>query len=494
MPRRIKIEQAQDALLKFGDQFRPPRYRNRPLWPSPYDVQSGEAAWAFVRDLCSTWDEATAEVRRFPPHDYLRDLTYEWLTTSNAGRALVIEKSRRLVVSWLLCALDVWDAGRRRCNIVQGGKDYDKASDFVYRCWYLYESIRREKPDWNLPEATTWGNTASLRLDKMALANGSVLESLNSDGESFRGSGYTRVKLEELSSYRHIPVVFGQAKAVTIGPPGKVGGHVVAVANAAMNEHWQELKKPPDGMSLSLTPYEAYDAESGVRVVRIHYSADPLKDAAWALAEKATGWPQEVWDLEFEMRDSQAPGALWSREVIDRDRVTLEKLPEMQRVVVSIDPATTSGETADETGMVAAGKGRDGHIYVLFSSGARSKPLEWATKAVGLFHSLRAARIVAETNQGGDMVENTIHTVEKVPFSGVRAKVGKRLRASPVAALYAQGRVHHVGKHPKLESQMVSWQPGEDSPDVLDALVYAVMDLDPTITQRRDSVRSRFER
>lgn len=181
-------------------------------------------------------------------------------------------------------------------------------------------------------------------------------------------------------------------------------------------------------------------------------------------------------ELNAELLDD-APGALWRREDIDAARVT--KAPELRLVVVGVDPAATSGESAAETGIVAAGLGVDGHYYVLDDRSVRATPDGWARQAVALYHGLRADRIVAEVNQGGEMVTATIRTVDKaVPVRPVRATRGKRTRAEPVAALYEQRRVHHVGLLGTLEDQMCSWEPGVgDSPDRVDALVWACTDL-----------------
>ena len=182
-------------------------------------------------------------------------------------------------------------------------------------------------------------------------------------------------------------------------------------------------------------------------------------------------------ELHGEVLDD-VPGALWAREQIDKSRV--KEAADMRRVVVAIDPAVTSGEDSDETGIVVAGRGSDGHYYVLADRSCRMSPYGWATRAVVAFDDLRADRVVAETNNGGDMVELTIRTVRKnIPYAAVHASRGKRVRAEPIAALYEQGKVHHVGALPELEDQMCTFLPegGEGSPDRVDALVWALTEL-----------------
>lgn len=169
-------------------------------------------------------------------------------------------------------------------------------------------------------------------------------------------------------------------------------------------------------------------------------------------------------------------GALWTRTLIDKHRVKVA--PELKRIVVAVDPAITATEDSDETGVVAAGLGTDGHGYVLDDLSLRASPDGWARRAVDAYHAHKADRIVAEVNQGGDMVEHTIRTVDqRVSLKKVHATRGKTTRAEPIVALYEQGKIHHVGCLSKLEEQMCNWVPGMDSPDRMDALVWAFTEL-----------------
>lgn len=187
------------------------------------------------------------------------------------------------------------------------------------------------------------------------------------------------------------------------------------------------------------------------------------------------------------------PGAIWTREAIDRNR---RPLPEtFDRIVVAIDPAVTSGEDSDETGIVAVGLHTDGdgakRAYVLADKSMKGTPDEWAKAAVNLYHDLEADKIVAEVNNGGDMIEGVIRAVDRnIPFEAVRASRGKHIRAEPVAALYEQDRVHHVGDLSVLEDQMClfSGETGRsagDSPDRVDALVWGVSYIFDRMTRRR---------
>jgi len=172
------------------------------------------------------------------------------------------------------------------------------------------------------------------------------------------------------------------------------------------------------------------------------------------------------------------PGALWTRQMIDAGRVS--EAPELRRVVVAIDPAMTSGEDADETGIVVAGKGYDGDAYILRDVSGHFTPKAWAQRALWVYHEMAADRIVAEVNNGGEMVEHTLRTVDsRAPYKAVHASRGKRVRAEPIAALYEQGKVHHVGSFPELEDQMCNFTPDgyDGSPDRLDAMVWALTEL-----------------
>jgi phage terminase large subunit-like protein len=171
-------------------------------------------------------------------------------------------------------------------------------------------------------------------------------------------------------------------------------------------------------------------------------------------------------------------GALWKRDWIERARLSAAP-GEYERIVVSVDPAITS--TGDEHGIIVCAKKGD-HGFVIDDKSRRGSPLEWAQAAVDAFHLHKADRIIAEKNQGGDMVEQTIKTVDPtVPVKLIHASRGKSLRAEPVSALYeaAPGRVHHVGSFDQLEDQMCIWTPdsGEDSPDRLDAAVHGLTEL-----------------
>lgn len=200
-----------------------------------------------------------------------------------------------------------------------------------------------------------------------------------------------------------------------------------------------------------------------------------------AVKDKYEGTRLGRQELNAEILDD-LPGALWTRDAIDTTRVRVT--PELQRVVIAVDPSGTKGtaDDGDEIGIVAAGRGVDGRAYVLADRTCKLSPDGWGRRAVNAYNEFSGDRIVAERNFGGAMVEHVIRTIDKsVPYKEVTASRGKVARAEPVAALYEQGRVSHVGSMPELEDQMVQIAPegfvGEGSPDRADALVWALTEL-----------------
>lgn len=179
-------------------------------------------------------------------------------------------------------------------------------------------------------------------------------------------------------------------------------------------------------------------------------------------------------ELNAEILDD-VPGALWTRDLLDEARVS--KVPTIVKGVVAIDPAVTAHEESDETGIVVFGVDAKGHGYVMDDLSGIYTPNAWARRAVEAYKMNELNFIVAEVNNGGDLVKNTLKNIADVPVREVRATKGKYTRAEPVASLYEQHKIHHVGSFPQLEDQLCTWVPGEKSPDRLDALVWAATHL-----------------
>jgi predicted phage terminase large subunit-like protein len=199
-------------------------------------------------------------------------------------------------------------------------------------------------------------------------------------------------------------------------------------------------------------------------------------------------------ELHAELLDD-IPGSLWTRAVIDASRVSRDlALPAMQRVVVGVDPAAKASNEADktsETGIIVAALGENGRGYVLDDLSCRLSPMGWARKVIAAFDRYAADAIVVEINQGGAMVETVLRAErDGLPLRQVRASRGKAVRAEPIAALYEQGRISHVGALPVLEDQMLSFTPfgieGNGAADRVDALVWALSDLFPRMVKKQD--------
>ena len=177
---------------------------------------------------------------------------------------------------------------------------------------------------------------------------------------------------------------------------------------------------------------------------------------------------------------TELPGALWQGETIEKLRV--QQAPDLQRIVIGVDPSGSDGTGGDSQGIVIAGLGVDGHCYVTEDASCKLGPNGWGGRVVQKYRGHEADLVVAEINYGGAMVESTIRTCDpNVSYKAVTASRGKHIRAEPVSALYDQGKVHHVGRFPELEEQMgmmkATGYEGTGSPDRLDALVWAITEL-----------------
>ena len=349
--------------------------------------------------------------------------------------------------------------------------------------WVVWQAIRNPGTRWAVVAATFGdvrdtcaegesGLIAILRryevlkhynrsMGEIRLKNNSLIKLFSADEpDRLRGPQFHGAWCDELAAWRY-PETFDQLQFTL-----RLGNHpqIVVTTTPQPTKLIKDLLARTDG---------------SVKVVRGSTFDNAKNLAPNALAQlraRYEGTRLGRQELYAEVLDD-TPGALWTLDMIESNRV--RTAPEMVRIVVAVDPATTSGEDSDETGIIAVGKGYDGRAYVLADRSCRESPLTWATKAVELYHELKADRIIAETNQGGQMVEQTIRSVDHmIAYEGVVAKVGKRLRAEPVSALYEQGRVSHVGNFEKLEEQMTGWVPDSGySPDRLDALVHAIAAL-----------------
>jgi phage terminase large subunit-like protein len=224
--------------------------------------------------------------------------------------------------------------------------------------------------------------------------------------------------------------------------------------------------------------YKKAKKDKSGRWAAFHFSShDNPHISDSALSEITTDMTSTAYRQEILAEDlEETPGSLWKRATLDKFRIY--DSPSLVRVVVGVDPAVTANIGSDETGIIVAGKGEDNRGYVLSDCSTQATPAQWAQVAIDAYYDNDADVIVAEVNNGGDMVRHTIHTIDPhVPVIDVRASRGKYTRAQPISAKYENGVISHVGNFPDLEDQLCTWQPGDKSPDRLDALVWTLTEL-----------------
>lgn len=239
---------------------------------------------------------------------------------------------------------------------------------------------------------------------------------------------------------------------------------------------WQDeyRKTPPEGFALT-EEEEQYRAAFSLDIAQMCWRRGKMAElgGVWTFRRE---YPATV----AEAFHSDTPGALWTRETLQENRRHKDELPEMRRIVVAVDPATSVGRNSDETGIIVAGLGEDGHGYILADLSGKYTPAQWATIVVAACYKHQADRVVAEVNQGGDMVEHTLRTFDtQISYKSVHATRGKMARAEPIAALDSRGWIHHAGVFAALEDQMCRFDPaaGGASPDRVDARIWALTEL-----------------
>lgn len=323
-------------------------------------------------------------------------------------------------------------------------------------------------PPWCMPRFTSSGSNGR---PKLTWPNGAVATLYDArEPDQLRGPQHDFVWFDELAKYRYAEAVFDQAMfglrlgtaprwiATTTPRPISLLRRLMVLPGVVVTRG-----RSDDNLS-NLSPSYQRNVIARYRGTRLGRQ-----------------------ELDAEILDD-IPGALWSRRSLDEARV--QAPPPLIRIVVGVDPAASSGETANENGIIVGGIAQNGQGYVLEDWSLRGTPDEWARKAVAAFRKHGADALIAEVNQGGEMVEQVIKSVADIPVKSVRASRGKYVRAEPISALYEQGRIHHVGTFPELEDQMISFTPERAadrsdgySPDRVDALVWMFTELFPDITQ-----------
>ena len=317
-----------------------------------------------------------------------------------------------------------------------------------------------------IPEDCYWkGNRKSFNRStyEIHLYNGSKIQGFAAiEPDRLRGAQFHRAWCDELAAWRYTDAFDQLMFGLRLGEDPRC-----------------VITTTPRPTSLIVDLVKRQDKDVWLTRGSTFENSDNLAPSALAqLRERYEGTQLGRQELYAEVLDS-LDGALWNYSMIESCRINKEQLPEMQRVVVAIDPAVTSNESSDETGIIVVGKCSNNRYYVLDDSSGKLSADTWARKAIDLFYQYDADRIVAETNNGGDLVERLLRSIDNsVPYKSVHATRGKMVRAEPISALYEQKKVCHVGILSKLEDQMTSYTGLKgSSPDRLDALVWGLTEI-----------------
>lgn len=299
---------------------------------------------------------------------------------------------------------------------------------------------------------------------ELRLVNGSLIVGLSAEKpDRARGPQWHRAWMDELASWPRLEDMWHNMElALRLGDNPQ---RIITTTPRPL-QFLRDLAKDPDCVVVKRSTYENAANLSGKALERMRKTFE--------------GTSKGRQELHGDILD-EAVGALWKRALVEHNRRPMPAA-KLRRIVVAVDPAVTSEASSDETGIIVCGVDDDEHVYVLLDASGRYGPVEWAKIVLNLYESFNADAIVAEVNNGGDLVEanlNAVASSSAFRYIAVRARRGKYLRAEPVAALYEKNQVHHVGVFPDLENQMVNFKgiDTEKSPDRLDALVYGVTDL-----------------
>jgi hypothetical protein len=261
---------------------------NQNLWPEGYNEDTEDCAWAFVRDLVLTWDDERKKVHGIPNLYYLEWITRVWHRCRAHHVGLTMEKSRRIVVSWLKRGLNCWDMGLCRSTGVVTGMTFDKSCDFVWRIAFIYRQIRHTHPEYALPDCSTnGGNYDRMLVEEVIFPNGSKVEKMNQDSGKFQGSGYSWIDVEEPSLYRDVIGLNAQAVIITSGSGEEHAGSINHISNAnPFNPDWIKFRKISDQkipewlQDLEVPPYCSMRVcENGYIFLDIDFRADPAKNS-----------------------------------------------------------------------------------------------------------------------------------------------------------------------------------------------------------------------
>jgi len=278
--------------------------------------------------------------------------------------------------------------------------------------------------------------------------------------DRLRGVQFHRVWCDELASWRYTETFDNLMMALRLGQNPKC----IITTTPRPTKIIKTLSKRSDTKLITGSTFENIDnlAESSIQMLKERYEGTRMG--------RQELYAEILEDIE---------GALFNYKNIEENRLTNYPI-DLQRIVVAIDPAVTSNENSDETGMIVAGRDINNHYYILHDGSQVSSPDVWVKRAISLYKQYECDRIVAEVNNGGDLIERLLRTQnQSIPYTSVRASRGKIVRAEPISALYEQNRIHHVGVFKDLEEQMCQFTGNgvQYHDDRVDALVWAITSL-----------------
>jgi len=326
-----------------------PDGKPRALLPAEFK-DNPEDAFRFITTYVKTLEETSRERMSIPAHDYLYELTKEWYACrgTRAGRGKVGHciKSRRLIVSWYVGALELYACLIKPLTFAIGAEVFEGINgsrQFVYRAFVMYDGLRKDYPEWKLPEAVTIGSKSDNELDTFALPHGSRIIAANAQEGKFQGAGVYGVRFEELSHKPNAKKLVAQSQILTQGPGGKQVGFTFTISNAYLNDNYLEmvLEDPetiPDYILDPMEPVKRWTSKERHRVIAIHYSADPNKGSDWADEAKIGN---ADWEREMEGRLEATGGKLVLPEFRLDYHVAKKK----------IQPVVSASETINISGM-----------------------------------------------------------------------------------------------------------------------------------------------
>lgn len=394
------------------------------------------------------------------------------------------KKATNLLTDWYNKARDnqiVTDSDRYNIHLFLAGRGWGKtltgAYDIIQYCLInsgvicgviapTYGDLKRvvfsgDSGFMNIIDRDLLGGTGYNKSDsEITFFNGSKIIGFPAiEPDRLRGVQFHRAWCDELASWRYRESWDNLMMALRLGQDPKC----IITTTPRPTKLIKELAKRSDTQIIKGNTFDNIDnlAPSAIAMLKERYEGTRIGR-------------QELYAEILE----DVEGALFNGQLIEEGRV--RDVPELERIVVAVDPAVTANENSDETGIIVAGRTSDNHFYILQDASQTTSPDVWVKKAIELYNRYECDRIVAEVNNGGDLIERLLRTQDStVPYTSVRATRGKQVRAEPISALYEQNRVHHVGYFKDLEEQMCQFTGNnvKSHDDRVDALVWAITSL-----------------